>query len=153
MGGFFCAVWAVCLASSRCARFVRLRVKQLEACVSKSWRATYRKIRQLARSKSGKLRLNFWGKLGLDWDICVAGQSSFPLVGQKRIPSASSISRIYGKGHRIWAFYWCGNQLSLIKLGVHYGCLFYNCLHMNVYMISYSWTGENYVNKPTQLHL
>ena len=45
VGGFFCAVWwRVCLALSRCARFVRLRVKQLEAYVSKLCRVACRPI-------------------------------------------------------------------------------------------------------------
>ena len=73
-GGFFCAVWAVCLASSRCARFVRLRVKQLEACVSKLCRAACRVVVEVVVAKldnwwrlfSGKRFLSQTGKMGLD---------------------------------------------------------------------------------------
>ena len=73
-GGFFRAVWAVCLASSRCARFVRLRVKQLEACVSKLCRAACRVVVEVVVTKldnwwrlfSGKQNLDESGKMGLD---------------------------------------------------------------------------------------
>ena len=77
-GDFFRAVWAVCLASSRCARFVRLRVKQLEACVSKLCRAACRVVVEVVVAKldnwwrlfSGKakfrrIRKNGFGRLHL----------------------------------------------------------------------------------------
>ena len=50
-GGFYCAVWVVYLASSRCERFVRLRVKQLEACMSKLCRAARRVVVEVVVAK------------------------------------------------------------------------------------------------------
>ena len=63
VGGFFCAVWSVCLASSRCTRFVRLRVKQLEVCVSKLCRTARRVIIEVVVAKLDNWRRAISGKV------------------------------------------------------------------------------------------
>ena len=62
MGVFFRAVWLARSSSARCARFVRLRVKQLEACVSKLCRAARLVVIEVVVAKLDNWRRAISGK-------------------------------------------------------------------------------------------
>ena len=82
MGGFFRAVWAVCLASSRCARFVRLRVEALSGSLSCRRRSSRGKIGQLVEALFRESKI--WTKQEKRiWTITIVvlGQSQFASFG------------------------------------------------------------------------